>query len=396
MSVEKPWTALASIFNSFCFFRPMLTAKSRLADFPSLSGMVYLNTAAEGIPPLAVHEALERYWRDKTLGMQGRENHFSEHDLCRESAAAMLEMKPEEIGLCSCSSEAYNLLASALQLTEADQVVISDLDFPAGATPWIRSPRNPEVRLWKNRNGVLEIDDLQQILSPATKLVQVSLVSFLTGYRIPWESFSKAVRELAPDAVLAVDITQCFGRIELGRLNADCIISSTHKWLLGTHGGCVVAVPEEAAEKITTYAGGWYHIANAFDPDRFERVETRPGAASFGVGMPNFPAVYALRAGMDYLRGIGIGNIASHGDKLMVKLHDCLDDLGFSTMAPPQPDCPAGIVSFQHERDEEIHDDLLKENIHVMRQAGRLRIAVHGYNQTSDIDALGEVLKKWA
>ena len=50
----------------------MLDAVTRARDFPSLGGMVYLNTAAEGIPPLAVGEALGQYFRDKQLGMDGR------------------------------------------------------------------------------------------------------------------------------------------------------------------------------------------------------------------------------------------------------------------------------------------------------------------------------------
>jgi hypothetical protein len=37
----------------------MLSDNSRNFDFPTLQGMVYLNTAAEGIPPPEVHEALE-------------------------------------------------------------------------------------------------------------------------------------------------------------------------------------------------------------------------------------------------------------------------------------------------------------------------------------------------
>ena len=53
----------------------MLSDNSRSRDFPSLEGMVYLNTAAEGIPPPEVREALENYFRDKQLGMDGRERH---------------------------------------------------------------------------------------------------------------------------------------------------------------------------------------------------------------------------------------------------------------------------------------------------------------------------------
>lgn len=375
----------------------MLTNESRLRDFPSLRDKSYLNSAAESIPPLAVHEALDSYWRDKTLGMKGRDFHFAEMERCRAVAADLLAKQPGEVSFCSCSSEAYNLLASALDLRPGDEVVISDLDFPAGATPWFFSPPAPALRLWeKNERGVPEISSLEKLLSAKTRLVQVSLVSFLSGYRLPWAPFRDAVRALAPQAILAVDITQCFGRVELDCLDADCLISSTHKWILGIHGGCVVAIPERAADRLTTRAGGWFHLENAFAPDRFSRAVPKRGAASFSVGMPNFAAIYALRAGMQYLRDTGIGRIARHADAVVSRLHEKLADLGFATMAPPQPECPAGIVAFQHARDAEIHAALLARDIHVMAHAGRLRIAVHGYNQAEDIDRFIEVMEKWA
>ena len=53
----------------------MLTDDTRRADFPSLDGMTYLNTAAEGIPPRAVTDALGQYAEDKLLGMDGRKRH---------------------------------------------------------------------------------------------------------------------------------------------------------------------------------------------------------------------------------------------------------------------------------------------------------------------------------
>ena len=38
----------------------MFDASTRACDFPSLEGMIYLNSAAEGIPPLCVRNALLR------------------------------------------------------------------------------------------------------------------------------------------------------------------------------------------------------------------------------------------------------------------------------------------------------------------------------------------------
>ena len=366
----------------------MLGEQNRLVDFPSLEGMTYLNTAAESIPPRTIHEAAENYWQHKSMGMAGRDYHYAELEVCREAAARMLEKEPSEVSFCSCSSEAYNLLGSALGLKAGDEVVVSDLDFPAGATPWLIGEVRPEVRLWQNRGGVLELEDLELLLTERTRLVQVSLVSFLNGWRLPWAPFRDMVRKLAPNAVLSVDVTQAFGRVELDCLDADCLISSTHKWILGYHGGCVVAIPEARAEQITTRAGGWFHIDNAFDADRFGRANIRQGAASFSVGMPNFPAIYALRAAMDYIQSIGVAAIAEHADPLVELVHEGLGELGIKTMAPFQADVRAGIVAFQHEKTDEIHQSLLKEDIHVMHHAGRIRIAMHGYNTSADVERL--------
>ena len=65
----------------------MLTEESRHHDFPALADMAYLNTAAESIPPVSVHEALAQYARDKGLGMRGRVPHNETMEACREVAA---------------------------------------------------------------------------------------------------------------------------------------------------------------------------------------------------------------------------------------------------------------------------------------------------------------------
>ncbi len=372
----------------------MLTPERRRQDFPALEGMVYLNTAAESIPPRCVGEAMGRYVEDKQRGMRGREAHFATVERCREVSARWVGLTPAEVSFCSCSSEAYNLLAGALDLGPKDEVVVSDLDFPAGATPWLRSSRRPRTRLWESRNGELHIEDLIPLLGPATRLVQVSLVSFYNGFRVDWSTLREAVRAAAPGALLSVDVTQALGRIAFDCRDADFLVSSTHKWTLGIHGGCVVGVPAGAAERLTTRAGGWYHLENAFDADRFERAVSREGAASYSVGMPNFVSLYALDASLRYLEEMGIGEIAAAADPLVERVHAGLTDLGIAPLAPFCQDRPSGIVSFRHPRSAELHAALEGEEIHVMHQAGRIRVAVHGYNTAEDIDRLLEVLRR--
>ncbi|MEQ1850161.1 MAG: aminotransferase class V-fold PLP-dependent enzyme, partial [Chthoniobacteraceae bacterium] len=207
--------------------------------------------------------------------------------------------------------------------------------------------------------------------------------------RIHWQPFHDAVRRLAPNAILSVDITQALGRVVLDCPGADILISSTHKWTLGIHGGCIIGIPSAGASRLTTRAGGWLHLENAFDTDRFERAATKSGAASFSVGMPNFVALYALNASLRYLDAIGVAAIAAHADPLVAEAEAGLLELGVRPMCPWNG---TGILAFQHPRSAQLHAALERENVHVMHNAGRIRIAVHGYNTREDIRHFLKVL----
>jgi selenocysteine lyase/cysteine desulfurase len=306
----------------------------------------------------------------------------------------MIGMQTSEVSFCSCSSEAYNLLASALQLDKEDEVVVTDLDFPAGVTPWLRAATAPTVRVWRAADGALDANHLAGLLNERTKLVQVSLVSFYNGHRLGWQPFHDTVRRLAPNAVISVDITQALGRVVLDCQGADIVISSTHKWTLGIHGGGIIGIPATSGARLTTRAGGWYHLQNAFDADRFERAVSKTGAASFSVGMPNFVALYALNASLRYLENVGVASISARADPLVAAVENGLNEFGVKAMCRWNG---SGILAFQHPRSAELHSALERENIHVMHHAGRIRVAVHGYNTREDIDrflrVLGPLLK---
>lgn len=373
----------------------MLSDDARRSAFPSLEGMTYLNTAAEGIPPLAVGEALGQYFRDKQLGMDGRPRHFAQWEEARRLAAGLIGLSADEVALCSCSSEAYNLAAMALRLRPGDEVVINDLDFPAGATPWLQADCPASAKLWRSRGGALLVDDLIPLLGPRTRLVTASLVSFYNGFVLPLEEVVSAVRARSP-ALLAIDVTQALGRIPLELYGVDLIVSSTHKWILAGHGGGIVGVPSARAREWTVPAGGWFHLEDAFGPARFEAAVSRPGAPSFAVGMPNFPSIYALRAALEYISGIGVGRIAEAAGPLVDACLDGLRGLPVELLTPSRPDHLAGILAFRHDRADEIHRGLLARGIHLMSQAGRLRVAIHGYNRMDDVqrllEAIGEIL----
>jgi cysteine desulfurase/selenocysteine lyase len=363
----------------------MLSDDSRRRSFPSLAGMVYLNTAAEGIPPVEVGEALGAYFRDKQLGMDGRQAHFRQWEAARQRAAEFLGLTADEVSICSCSSEAYNLAARALRLKDGDEVVINDLDFPAGATPWLQEDSPATVRLWRSREGALRVEDLVPLLGAKTRFVTTSLVSFYNGHLLPFRAVVEAVHRHS-GALLGVDVTQALGRIPLDLTGADLIVSSTHKWILASHGGGLVGVPQARAGDWHVPAGGWFNLEDAFGADRFIRAVSKPGAAGFTVGMPNFPAVYCIRAALDYLEGVGVSAIDRVARPLVLACLEGLVRLGVEVLTPRDESALAGILAFRHPKAEEIAQRLRAENIHLMCHAGRLRIAPHGYNTSRDVE----------
>jgi len=370
----------------------MLTDASRATDFAELERMTYLNTAAEGIPPRAVIDALGQYAQDKLLGMDGRKRHEAQWQTAREQTARAFGLSVDEVAICSCSSEAYNLAALALQLRVGDEVVINDLDFPAGATPWLQPTCPATVKVWRSRDGALRVEDLIPLLGPNTRLVSTSLVSFFNGYTIPLPAVAEAVRQHSP-ALLAADVTQALGRIPLDLSDVDLVVSSTHKWILASHGGGLVGVPAGRAGAWTVPAGGWFNLQNAFEADRFERTITKPGAASFAVGMPNYPAIYAINAGLGYVQSVGVSAIDDHARPLVLGCLEELKKLPVELLTPDEPDHIAGILAFRHPDAERIHRGLHEQNIHIMCHAGRLRIAIHGYNTAADVERVLQALR---
>ena len=62
-----------------------------------------------------------------------------------------------------------------------------------------------------------------------------------------------------------------------------------------------------------------------------------------------------------------------------------LKKLPVELITPEEADALAGIVSFRHPGAEHINRILHQRNVHIMSHAGRLRVAIHGYNTMDDV-----------
>src|SRR5207249_4599100 len=91
---------------------------------------------------------------------------------------------------------------------------------------------------------------------------------------------------------------------------------------------------------------GWWSVQDLFSPDRFERFSYQDGARSLQPGMPNFPAIYALKTGIEYLLRIGVERIYRELHPLVAELREGLQNLGANLLTPADPKYASGIVAF--------------------------------------------------
>jgi len=361
--------------------------------FARASEVTYLDTAAEGLPHPLCERAFRDYFTAKSQGTPGRRGHFAAEKDALEVAGRLLGTDSANIGFVASASDALALLAASIDWRPGDHVVTTDLEFPSNILPWLRIKQlGVEVTVVPSSKGSLDCDRLVEHMSPRTRVVALSLVSYKTGAYFPF------VQDVAAEAhkrgaVVVLDATQALGRCPVSRDGVDYLVSSSFKWLLGPHGLGLVYLSPEFRQRFTPASVGWYSVENAFGENRFERYVLKNGAACIAVGMPNFPCLYALRHSLQFLLECGVDNIFEELREPVQQLRRGLAELQLDLLTPPDAELASGIVSFAHPKAEEIGAALEKARVIVWAGDGRVRASLHLYNDMGDVERYLHVLE---
>lgn len=368
--------------------------------FPQTREYTYLNTAAEGILSTDSQEALLEYARAKAKGSVNRPKLYQMEAETVGLTASLLNAPKDSVAFLANATEGLNLLANSMDWAQGDEVVITDLEFPSNVITWLRlGERGVRLEIVEAAGGMIRLEDIASRITPRTKLVSVSQVSYKSGTQLPYlKKLGDEVHQAG--AVFAVDATQALGRVPVGVENVDFLVASSYKWLFTPHGLGITYCSPQLLERLTPATAGWYGVPNIFTPDRFERFTFKEGAARFVSGMPNFSSIYALRASLKYLLEVGVGHLDESLAPLVQKMRTGLVDLGLELLTPEDPAYQSGIVSFLHPAAHEIGAALATQDIIVWANDGRVRSAIHLYNDESEVDryvlAVGGILDQLA
>lgn len=232
---------------------------------PATTAGIYLNAGTAG--PLAretvaaMREVEDWELRVGRADLDGYIAFEERMDECRGVLAAMITGDLDGIGLTHGATEALNHALFAIDWRPGDRIVTTDAEHPGLSGPiWsVRTRAGVEVdvvHVDPSFDGDRILQRMEAAMTPRTRMIAVSHVLWTTGAVLPVE----AIADLAErhGTWLVVDAAQSVGAIavDAGRLRADFIALSGHKWLAGPIGtGAIWASPRARAQAIQSWAG---------------------------------------------------------------------------------------------------------------------------------------------
>jgi selenocysteine lyase/cysteine desulfurase len=263
-------------------------------QFPVCERLAYLNAGTCGpLPAPAVTvqtRVLEECARSGRAGMYYEQMKALARQR-RAAYGALLNAEPADVALTTSTSDGVVRVIAGMGLEAGDEVLTSDEEHagvlgPLGAA---RKQRGISVR-------TVPFDELANAVSPATKLVASSHVSWITGRLVPDLS--------GVDVPVLLDGAQGAGAIpvDVTALGCDFYAASGQKWLCGPVGTGLLWVSPAWTERLV--AIGPTH-ANLEDPSAGLDAAPAAGAARHDAHAQSLEAAVAAAAAFVLLATTG-------------------------------------------------------------------------------------------
>ena len=299
-------------------------------DFPILATkvygkpLVYRDTAASAQKPRVVvdteRDVYEKGYANIHRGVHWLSVHATDaYDAAREKARRFLNASlASEIVFVRGTTEAINLVAQTYgrsRVGAGDAVLITGLEHHSNIVPWQMLCAEKGARLDVapiDDAGDVDLDALERLLTPRTRIVSVAHLSNALGTVVPVRRIAELAH--ARGIPVLVDGAQSAPRmpVDVQELGCDFYALSSHK-LYGPTGVGVLYGRAELLDAMPPYQGGGDMIRSV----TFEKTTYAAPPHKFEAGTPNIAGGIAFGAALDYVTAIGLDRIAAHERDLL-------------------------------------------------------------------------------
>ena len=271
--------------------------------------LVYLDNAATAQRPFAVLEK-ERQLASTANANIHRAVHklavdaTEEYEKTRDAVREFLNAgSREEIVFTSGTTMSINLVASCFGeafIGEGDEVIVSVAEHHSNIVPWqLLCQRKKAVLqvLDIDEFGGLQVDTLEKLISPRTKIIAISHISNVLGLVNPVSEIIRIAH--AHDVPVLVDGAQgsIHEKVDVQAMDCDFYAFSGHK-VYGATGTGVLYGKKKWLDAMPPYMGGGEMIETV----RFSGTTFAPVPGKFEAGTQNFNAVPTLQEALRLAR----------------------------------------------------------------------------------------------
>jgi isopenicillin-N epimerase len=304
---------------------------------------VYLNNGTVGSSPTPVLKAVFEGYRDsERLAQADPEDYpiwgYAAWNQFRDPLAEFVGCKRDELALLRNATEANNYIANGLDLKAGDEVLMTDQEHPGGEHPFnLRAKRYgiivKKVILPKPVPDAATVLTLfNDAITPRTRVLFFSHITTVTGVVLPAKELSALARSRG--ILSAVDGAHVPGMMNLNvhDLGCDLYSGSPHKWLQSPKGTGFLYVRDEVIDRVwnTIATEGWDEPQ--IRAERFQRI-----------GSSNVPALYGLKASIDFANQIGLDRIEKRHRKMADHILDEMKQRGAKSWTSPDAALRCGI-----------------------------------------------------
>jgi cysteine desulfurase / selenocysteine lyase len=368
-------------------------------EFPILNELDFFNHA--GVAPISnrAADALRQFADEATTRAYYKHGWYRRVAQVKQAAADLIgAASRDEIAFVSNTSTGISMIAKGLDWHEGDNVVISDVEYPANRYPWEDLKRFgvEVIEVRQLDDGSIDCEDVTEAITDRTRLVSISHVQYSSGCKIDLKPISDMVHRVG--GYLCVDAIQTVGAmpVDVDAMGIDFLAADGHKWMLGPEGCGILYVREGLSQLLHPNVVGWMNMVDAGNYGNY-RFEFQPDARRFEPGSYNLPGIFALGASLALLNEVGIDAVWSRIESLTTRLCEGLAAKGYRVFSPRGQGQRSGIVVFEPRDDDkpaplQIVNELENQGIVIVIREGKLRASPHFYNTIEQMDRLVEML----
>ena len=316
---------------------PAFDVESIRRDFPILAQeingkpLVYLDNGASAQKPVAVLDAMDRYYREMhsnvhrgahTLGDRATTAFEGAREVVRHFLNAP---GTNEIIWTRGTTEAINLVANGLapRLKAGDEILVSHMEHHANIVPWQMVAERTGARVIPVQvtpEGELDLDSFNSLLNERTRVLALTHVSNVLGTVNPIAPLIEQAKKQG--VITLIDGAQAVPHFkpDVQALGCDFYVFSSHK-LFGPTGIGVLYGRAELLEEMPPYQGGGEMIERV----SFERTTWNVLPYKFEAGTPAIAEAVGLAAAINYLDSLNRKAMEAAENALLARANELVE-----------------------------------------------------------------------